>query len=61
LGEKDVGGAEILKNSQNESLEFDSKKISSTRQINLAKAYGWWLAKGTLTLIVLKVWPLTPC
>lgn len=62
MGEKDVGGAGILKNSREDSyVEFNSKKISSTRQTNIARAYAWWIAKGSVTLAVLKVSPLGVC
>jgi len=56
MGEKDVGGAEILKNSHDDSyVAFDTKKISSVRRMNVARAYAWWLAKSSVTLAILKV------
>ncbi|KIJ39870.1 hypothetical protein M422DRAFT_174507 [Sphaerobolus stellatus SS14] len=55
MGEKDVGGAEIIKISHEDSyVAFDEKKISSSRRLNIARAYGWWLAKGSVTVAILK-------
>jgi len=48
-----VGGAEVIKNLK-EDGGFDVKKISGTRMGNVAKAYGWWLAKDCCTLAILK-------
>ena len=56
MGEKDVGGAEILKNSREDAyVAFDEMKITSGRRLNVARGYGWWLAKGSVTLAILKV------
>lgn len=49
-----MGGAEVIKNLK-EDGGFDVKKISGTRMGNVAKAYGWWLAKDCCTLAILKV------
>jgi len=55
LGETSVGGAEILKNAkEGSSTGFDLKKISDTRIKNIAKAYGWWIAKDSCGLAILK-------
>ncbi|KAI0775209.1 ARM repeat-containing protein [Trametes elegans] len=55
LGETTVGGAEILKNlSEDDRAGFNVKNISPTRMRNVARAYGWWLAKDACTLAVLK-------
>ncbi|KAF9073465.1 hypothetical protein BDP27DRAFT_1318955 [Rhodocollybia butyracea] len=53
LGETNVGGAEVIK-SLHDGGDFEIKSISSTRIKNLAKAYAWWIAKGSITLAVLK-------
>ncbi|KAI0078809.1 MIF4G-domain-containing protein [Panus rudis PR-1116 ss-1] len=54
LGETTVGGVEILKNMRDDAVSFDLKNISETRLSNLAKAYGWWIAKDCVTLAILK-------
>ncbi|KAF8591084.1 ARM repeat-containing protein [Ramaria rubella] len=56
LGEKGVGGAEIIKGLQDEDVHapFDEKKISPTRRLNIARAYAWWMAKGCASLTILK-------
>ncbi|KZT00798.1 ARM repeat-containing protein [Laetiporus sulphureus 93-53] len=53
LGETNVGGAEVIKN-LGEDSGFNVKHISSTRMRNIAKAYGWWVAKDCCTLAILK-------
>ncbi|KAH9917843.1 uncharacterized protein B0H18DRAFT_687168 [Fomitopsis serialis] len=53
LGETSVGGAEVIKN-LGEDAGFDVKSISSTRLRNVARAYGWWIAKDCCTLAILK-------
>lgn len=56
LGEITVGGAAILKNIQEDDIdEFDVKNVSSTRIRNVARAYGWWIAKDCCTVAILKV------
>lgn len=55
LGETTVGGAEVIKNLKDDDGGFDLKTISLTRMKNVAKAYGWWLAKDCVTLAILKV------
>jgi len=54
LGETAVGGAEVLKNIK-EVDGFEVRNISGTRMANVAKAYGWWIAKDCCTLTILKV------
>ncbi|KAJ7030363.1 hypothetical protein C8F04DRAFT_731475 [Mycena alexandri] len=58
LGEASVGGAEILKtlnNNENGGDEgFAMKNISATRVRNVARAYGWWVAKDCVGLGILK-------
>ncbi|TFY60458.1 hypothetical protein EVJ58_g5148 [Rhodofomes roseus] len=53
LGETAVGGAEVIKN-LGEDAGFDVKSISSTRLRNVARAYGWWIAKDCCTFAILK-------
>ncbi|KAH9466922.1 hypothetical protein Pst134EB_001964 [Puccinia striiformis f. sp. tritici] len=61
LGEKEVGGQEMLKNlnleqdgaqNDNHGGSMDLKKLQ-----HLAWAYGWWIAKGSLAITVLKPLP----
>ncbi|KAJ7773440.1 hypothetical protein B0H16DRAFT_1660470 [Mycena metata] len=56
LGETSVGGAEILKTLNNENGDegFAVKNISGTRVRNVARAYGWWIAKDCVGLGILK-------
>jgi len=54
LGETTVGGAEVLKNLK-DGDGFEIRNISGTRMANVAKAYGWWIAKDSCTLAILKV------
>ncbi|KAG6853988.1 hypothetical protein C0991_011851 [Blastosporella zonata] len=53
LGETSVGGAELIKNLKDDD-GFDIESISPTRMRNLARAYGWWIAKDCVTLAILK-------
>jgi nucleolar MIF4G domain-containing protein 1 len=58
LGEKDVGGAEIIKSLKGDDdahVPFDSKQVSPTRRLNVARAYAWWITKGCCSLTILKV------
>lgn len=55
MGETTVGGAEILKNlDAGDRAGFDVKSISSARMRNVARAFGWWIAKDCCTLAILK-------
>lgn len=54
MGEHEVGGMEMLR-SRGEHVSFGAKCVSETRRRNIAKAYAWWLAKGSLSLSILKV------
>jgi nucleolar MIF4G domain-containing protein 1 len=39
----------------------DGKEVEKKRVRNVARAYAWWIAKGELSLTILKVssgWPL---
>ncbi|KAF4571584.1 suppressor of glycerol defect [Pleurotus pulmonarius] len=56
LGETTVGGAEVIKNA-NAREDFgtsDGAKIAASRMKNVAKAYGWWIAKDSVGLAILK-------
>jgi nucleolar MIF4G domain-containing protein 1 len=57
LGETSVGGAEVVKNLEgNGEGEFgNGKKITERRVRNVARLYAWLIAKGRLTLAILKV------
>jgi hypothetical protein len=55
LGEREVGGAEVMKNLTHAENSFNVKNISSTRMKNVARAYAWWIAKDCCSLTVLKV------
>ncbi|KAI9574026.1 hypothetical protein HD554DRAFT_2252704 [Boletus coccyginus] len=52
LGETRVGGAEVIKNLKDD--RFDLKTVSSSRMKNVAKAYGWWIAKDCCSITILK-------
>lgn len=55
MGETTVGGAEILKNlTEDDRAGFNVKSISPTRMRNVARAFGWWIAKDCCTLAILK-------
>ncbi|OBZ72571.1 Suppressor of glycerol defect protein 1 [Grifola frondosa] len=54
LGETNVGGAEVLKNLNEDEAGFSLKNISNTRLRNVARAYAWWIAKDCCTLAILK-------
>jgi nucleolar MIF4G domain-containing protein 1 len=55
LGETNVGGAAVVKNAQDNNASFDLQSITQTRLHNVAKAYGWWISKDSVSLLVLKV------
>ena len=50
-----MGGAEVIKNLKDDDGRFDLKTISSSRMKNVAKAYGWWIAKDCCAITILKV------
>lgn len=54
MGETTVGGAEILKNLDDDRAGFNVKSISAVRMRNVARAFGWWIAKDCCTLAILK-------
>jgi len=55
LGESNVGGMELLKRQQGDGLGADDKIVGKTKLRNVAKAYGWWIAKDCCSLTILKV------
>ncbi|KAL4072651.1 hypothetical protein V8B97DRAFT_1885612 [Scleroderma yunnanense] len=55
LGEVNVGGAEVIKNLKDDDSQLKVKSISSSRMKNIAKVYGWWIAKDICSLLILKV------
>ena len=56
LGEKSVGG----KSMNLDDDVFEMKTVSKTRISNVAKAYGWWVAKDSVSLAILKVGSRSP-
>jgi len=57
MGESQVAGQERLAASE----EVDSQgTVDAKRAQNIARAYGWWLGKGNLSLTILKVCQLLP-
>ncbi|EJD49082.1 hypothetical protein AURDEDRAFT_85439 [Auricularia subglabra TFB-10046 SS5] len=56
MGEARVGGAEVVKNADAHSDAFggDAGKIGGTQLENVARAYGWWIAKGACSITALK-------
>ncbi|KAA1115101.1 suppressor of glycerol defect [Puccinia graminis f. sp. tritici] len=64
LGEKEVGGQEMLKNLnlEQDSIQDDyhgrgGNLVDLKKLHHLAWAYGWWIAKGSLSITVLKPLP----
>ena len=55
LGEANVGGAAVIKSAQDNNAGIELQYISHIRLHNVAKAYGWWIAKDSVSLLVLKV------
>lgn len=55
LGETNVGGAAVIKSIRDDNTNFDLQSISQTRILNVAKAYGWWISKDSVSLLLLKV------
>jgi nucleolar MIF4G domain-containing protein 1 len=53
LGEQEVGGTELLKS---RNLREDASRITvpKERVRNLAKMYAWWMAKGAVSIVLLK-------
>lgn len=42
-----------------DNVNFDLDRISSTRMANIAKAYAWWIAKDSVAITIMKVMTLT--
>lgn len=61
LGESGVGGADIVKNAPEDDTPFQVTKVSPTRLLNVARAYAWWIAKGSSSLTILKVCRSAAC
>ncbi|OAV88950.1 hypothetical protein PTTG_04727 [Puccinia triticina 1-1 BBBD Race 1] len=57
LGEKEVGGQEMLKSMTLEQDSSDGHSVDLKKLRYLAWAYGWWIAKGSLPITVLKPLP----
>lgn len=54
LGEKHVGGHKVVREDE-EGEEYDVQVGERLRKLlHMARAYGYWIAKGALTLLVLK-------
>lgn len=53
LGEKTVGGEELVKTIQDDGAPL--AKVPPRRIANLAKLYAWCVAKDVLSLLILKV------
>jgi len=58
MGESKVGGSEVVKNSNNGGYEGDGG-VGDEKMENVARAYGWWIAKGACAITVLKVGKFT--
>ncbi|CAK5269400.1 unnamed protein product [Mycena citricolor] len=54
LGESSVGGQAVIKNLKEDEDGFGLKSISQTRLRNVAQAYGWWIARDSVSLTILK-------
>ncbi|KZV97483.1 ARM repeat-containing protein [Exidia glandulosa HHB12029] len=55
MGESRVGGAEVVKNAEVDAAPMDtSGSVGETKMENVARAYGWWIAKGACALTTLK-------
>jgi nucleolar MIF4G domain-containing protein 1 len=55
LGEKNVGGVELLKRQEELGFPSQGKSISNCRLKNTARAYSWWVAKDCCNLSIFKV------
>ncbi|GAA5991058.1 hypothetical protein JCM10908_006519 [Rhodotorula pacifica] len=57
LGEKSVGGEELVKSMQDSRDGGSGSNVSSRRLANLAKLYAWCISKDALSLAILKPVP----
>lgn len=55
LGEKNVGGVELLKRRDELVISSQTKPISRSRMENVARAYSWWVARDCCSLAIFKV------
>jgi nucleolar MIF4G domain-containing protein 1 len=54
LGEKSVGGQELVKNINNDNDNVTAK-VSDRKVENLGKLFGWCVGKQALSITILKV------
>ncbi|KAH8829344.1 hypothetical protein DL96DRAFT_1708486 [Flagelloscypha sp. PMI_526] len=57
IGETSVGGSQVIKSQDavdTFSVGNGDGKVSKTRMSNVARSYAWLVAKGSLTLVILK-------
>lgn len=58
MGEARVGGAEVVKGADAQADAFGGDagagKVGATKLENVARAYGWWIAKGACAITALK-------
>ncbi|GAA6028747.1 hypothetical protein JCM8097_007375 [Rhodosporidiobolus ruineniae] len=59
LGEKGVGGEELVKSLGDDDAAGGSSNVSNRRVVNLAKFYAWCLGKEALSITVLKPVPFS--
>ncbi|GAA5850703.1 hypothetical protein JCM9279_006398 [Rhodotorula babjevae] len=57
LGEQSVGGQELVKNLGDQAAPSDDNKVPPRKMTHTAKFYAWCIAKGALSLAVLKPIP----
>ncbi|KPV74588.1 uncharacterized protein RHOBADRAFT_28154 [Rhodotorula graminis WP1] len=57
LGEQSVGGQELVKNLGGQAAASDDNKVPPRKMTHTAKFYAWCIAKGALSLAVLKPIP----
>ncbi|GAA5901895.1 hypothetical protein JCM8208_006632 [Rhodotorula glutinis] len=57
LGEQSVGGQELVKNLGDQAASGDDNKVPPRKMTHTAKFYAWCIAKGALSLTVLKPIP----
>lgn len=54
MGEKEVGGAEILKSLHDNEPDFDVDQTSVYKRLHFARAFAWLVAKDHSSLLILK-------
>ena len=45
----------MIKDVQDTNADFGLQSITQTRLHNVARAYGWWISKDSVSLLILKV------